>query len=112
MRYLINRRKQLSSVTLRRSATRLCFFLITLGFTVSFIPVIAQAADDVPRIMIQELKVKMDQAEDIVILDVRSGEDYASSKIKITGAVRIPLDQLESRYQELPTGREIIAYCA
>jgi hypothetical protein len=96
-------------VAIQRSGVRL--FLITLAFTVSFIPTVSLAEDDVPRMTIQELKVKMDRGEDIVILDVRTGADYASSKVKITGAIRIPLDQLESRYRELSEGREIIAYC-
>jgi hypothetical protein len=99
-------------MTLRRSATRFCFFLITLAFTMSFIPTVALAEDDVPRMTIQELKAKMDRGENIIILDVRTGADYASSKVKITGAMRIPLGQLESRYKELSAEREIIAYCA
>jgi formylglycine-generating enzyme required for sulfatase activity len=63
------------------------------------------------RITVQELKAKMDKGEDIVILDVRTGREYEDSKIKIKGAVRIPLVELESRSNELPKDKEIIAYC-
>jgi len=45
-------------------------------------PGVLKAADDVPRITIQELKAKMDSGEKIVILDVRSGEDYKAARLK------------------------------
>jgi hypothetical protein len=99
-------------VTNKHLAIRLFFFLFSAGLILSLTPVVSKAADNVPRITIQELKEKMDRAENIVILDVRSGEDYASSKVKITGAIRIPLDQIAARSKELPAEKEIIAYCA
>ncbi|HBH87667.1 MAG TPA: hypothetical protein DDY17_08735 [Syntrophaceae bacterium] len=68
------------------------------------------ANDSVPKITVQELKAKLDRGEDVVILDTRTGRDYADSKIKIKGAIRIPIVQLESRYRELPADREIVIY--
>ncbi len=53
----------------------------------------------------------MDKGEDIVIIDVRTGEDYQGSRIKIKGAVRIPIVQLEERYKEIPKDKQIILYC-
>jgi hypothetical protein len=99
-------------MTLQRLIRKICFIILAAGLTVSFAPALSRAAEDVPKITIQELKTKMDRREKIIILDVRSGADYAASKVKITGAVRIPLDQLKDRYKELPAGSEIIAYCA
>jgi len=99
-------------VTLQCLVKKICFIIFTAGLAVSLAPALSRAADDVPRMTIQELKAKMDRGEKIIILDVRSGADYASSKIKITGDVRIPLDQLNVRYKELPEGSEIITYCA
>ena len=70
------------------------------------------AEDNVPRVTVQELKAKMDKGENILILDFRTGSEYTASKIKIKGAVRIPLHELEDgRYKELPQDKEIIAYC-
>jgi rhodanese-related sulfurtransferase len=60
---------------------------------------------------VQELKAKMDKGEGLVVVDVRTGKDYEGSKIKIKGAVRIPIVQLEERYRELPMDKEIITYC-
>jgi len=69
------------------------------------------ATDDVPRITVQELKAKIDKGEDIVILDVRAGREYSESKIRIKGATRIPIVQLEVRSNELPRDKEVITYC-
>ena len=74
-------------------------------------PAVFSAADNVPRITVQELKAKMDKGEDLVIVDVRTGDDYERSKIKIKGAVRIPIVKIEERYGELPKDKQIITYC-
>ena len=90
----------------------LFFSLLFVVLNLLIAPVVFSAKDDVPRITIQELKAKMDQGEDMVILDVRLGSEYAGSKIKIKGAIRIPVFQLEdNRYKELPRDKDIIAYC-
>jgi hypothetical protein len=75
------------------------------------VSVVLSADDVVPRITVQELKAKMDKGEDIVIVDVRAGREYADSKIRIRGAIRIPIVQLEVRSNELPRDKEIITYC-
>jgi rhodanese-related sulfurtransferase len=91
---------------------RNAFLLLAIGWIILVIPHVSFAEDNVPRITIQELKSKMDNGEKILIIDVRTGEDYASSKVKIKGAVRIPVNALEERQKELPKDREIITYCS
>ncbi len=46
---------------------------------------------------------------DILVIDVRPPLEYLAGHIP--GAVSIPVDELEGRLGELPTGREIVAYC-
>lgn len=46
---------------------------------------------------------------DVVLIDVRPGEEYAAGHID--GARSIPIDELERRLSELPEDREVIAYC-
>jgi NADPH-dependent 2,4-dienoyl-CoA reductase/sulfur reductase-like enzyme/rhodanese-related sulfurtransferase len=48
-------------------------------------------------------------AEQPLLLDVRTAQEYASGGIP--GAVNIPLDELRSRLGELPPDRKIAAYC-
>lgn len=75
------------------------------------VPAVFSQVDGIPRITAQELKAKIDKGDALVVVDVRTGKDYADSRIKIKGAVRIPIVQLEERYTELPKDKEIIFYC-
>jgi rhodanese-related sulfurtransferase len=46
---------------------------------------------------------------DVVVLDVRPPEEYASGHIP--GAISIPLEELEQRLASLPHDAEVVAYC-
>jgi rhodanese-related sulfurtransferase len=46
---------------------------------------------------------------DVVLVDVRPDEEFAAGHID--GARSIPLEELERRLSELPTDREVVAYC-
>src|SRR5215213_1371043 len=46
---------------------------------------------------------------DVVLVDVRPGEEYAAGHIE--GARSIPIDELRDRLAELPADREVVAYC-
>lgn len=49
------------------------------------------------------------RSEDIVVLDVRPEDEYASGHVP--GALSIPTSELERRLSEVPRGREVVAYC-
>ncbi len=87
------------------------FFFIIIFSNHLAVPSIFSATDNIPRITVQELKAKMDKGEDLVILDVRTGNDYEGSKIKIKGAVRMSIVNIEDRYKQLPKDKEIVTYC-
>src|SRR5215208_3039729 len=46
---------------------------------------------------------------DVVLVDVRPGEEYAAGHID--GARSIPIDELQHRLAELPSDHEVVAYC-
>lgn len=54
------------------------------------------------------LRVRL-AAGEVLVLDVRPAEEYRQGHI--AGAVSVPVDELEARLAELPTGQEIVAYC-
>jgi rhodanese-related sulfurtransferase len=56
----------------------------------------------------EELVQRVARGE-VTVLDVRPAEEYAAAHI--SRALSIPLRELESRLQELPRDREIVAYC-
>lgn len=46
---------------------------------------------------------------DVTVLDVRPAEEYDAGHVP--GALSVPLPELKKRLNELPAGREIVAYC-
>jgi hypothetical protein len=73
-------------------------------------PVVEREYSNVPRISLEELKQKLDAGAELVIIDVRSKEEFDQGHIP--GAISIPWDEIKDRYTELPRDREIITYCA
>jgi len=57
------------------------------------------------------LKVKMDEKQDFVLLDVREQNEYDMARIN--GSVLLPLSQLPNRFHELDKykGKEIVVHC-
>lgn len=90
---------------------RLFLVLAVVAFVIFSARAYAADSSRVPRITVDELKAKIESGEGIVILDVRSGGSYRSSKVRIKGSVRMAYNELDERFVELPMGKEIITYC-
>ncbi len=61
------------------------------------------------EITVNELKTKIDNGDDFILLDVREPFEHAIAQIK--GAILIPLGELESRIRELPRDKVIAVHC-
>jgi NADPH-dependent 2,4-dienoyl-CoA reductase/sulfur reductase-like enzyme/rhodanese-related sulfurtransferase len=57
----------------------------------------------------EDVKEKMDRKENVLLLDVRSPQEY--DEVNIEGSVLIPLGQLRRRLKEIPSDKEIITFC-
>jgi rhodanese-related sulfurtransferase len=68
-------------------------------------------SEDAPRMTKEELKAMMG-SPDLVIIDVRSGTDWADSDLKIKGAVREDPKVFESWANKYPKDKTIVLYCA
>jgi rhodanese-related sulfurtransferase len=64
--------------------------------------------DEVEAIDRDELRERLARG-DVVLVDVRPVEEFAAGHIE--GANSIPIAELERRISELPSDREVIAYC-
>jgi rhodanese-related sulfurtransferase/DNA-binding transcriptional ArsR family regulator len=53
--------------------------------------------------------VELIRADEVVVLDVRPGDEYAFGHIP--GAISIPVDELAGRLAELDHAKEVVAYC-
>ena len=56
-----------------------------------------------------ELKSKLDNEEDIILLDIRTPSEYDTCMIK--GCIHIPLNELNTRIDELDKSKEVVVYC-
>jgi rhodanese-related sulfurtransferase len=85
-----------------------------LIFFLSFLLLMAwqpAMAADVPTMSKDELKSKMN-AENLVILDVRSGRDWSSSEFKIQGAIRAAGSDIGEWSKHYKKDQTLVLYCA
>ena len=64
------------------------------------------------RIRAVDLQHRLDDGEDIVLIDTRNEKDWQKSAGKLPGALRIPTDQIEVHTHKLPRDRLIVTYCS
>ena len=57
----------------------------------------------------QDLKVRLDRRDPIVLLDVR--EDLETALCRLENATHIPIEEIEFRTTELDPADEIVVYC-
>lgn len=61
------------------------------------------------EICVTEVKKKLEQGDDFVLLDVREPEEIAIARID--GAIHIPMGDIADRVHELNPGKEIVVFC-
>ena len=78
---------------------------ILLAFTllaiVGFLPSLIGRLRRGSMMEVENLKEKLDSKEDVLLLDVRSKEDYVGEQGHVKGSVLIPVEELEQRLTEI-----------
>lgn len=69
------------------------------------------SAENASRLTVDEVKALLEQGEPITFIDARNPIAWASSKIKLPGAIRVPLDEVDRFLPQLPRDRRLIVYC-
>lgn len=66
---------------------------------------------NVPQISAEEVKKALDENQDVLLLDVRTSEEFAKNRIK--GAINVPVDQVEDKISSFIPNKErkIYIYC-
>lgn len=65
----------------------------------------------IARITVEELKLKLDAGEDIVVVDLRHSVEFEADPETIPGAFRMDAQNIEEHTEQLPRGREVVLYC-
>jgi len=63
------------------------------------------------RIMIDEVKQRMDRGEQFAFVDTRNPKAWGEAKTKLPGAIRVPADEVEQYLTQIPRDRTAITYC-
>lgn len=63
------------------------------------------------RITKEDVKRRMDSGEEFVFIDVRNPGPWERTARKIKGAIRIALNELDSRIGSLPKNKPVVTYC-
>ena len=81
-------------------------FALALLAIVGFLPSLIARLRRGPMMDVEVLKQKLDDGEDVLLLDVRTTEDYVGEQGHIKGSVLIPVEELEKRLSEIDTFQE------
>ena len=85
-------------------------FALTLIFFLLYIGTEVILANEVPRINKEELRGMLDNP-DLIIVDVRTGESWEKSKMKIQGAVREDPKDAKSWAEKYSKDKTMVLYC-
>ena len=66
---------------------------------------------EVTRVMVDEVKTRMDRGERFTFVDSRNPEAWSKAETKLPGAIRVPVDEVEQHVSEIPHDRTVITYC-
>ena len=63
------------------------------------------------RLTVADVNALIERAEPLAFIDSRNPIAWGSSKVKLPGALRIPIDEVERHLPTLPRDRRLIVYC-
>lgn len=63
------------------------------------------------RITVDELRKRQQAGEDFVFLDTRGQQAWSQSDVKVQGAIRVPVEDLDQHLSEIPKDKSVVAYC-
>ena len=65
----------------------------------------------VRRIDVESLQRRMQDATPMTLIDLRQRLDFSFLPRVIPGAIRIPIDEIPQRHEEIPRDQDIVLYC-
>jgi rhodanese-related sulfurtransferase len=68
-------------------------------------------AENPSRLTAVEVIHLIDGGESVTFIDARNPIAWGSSKVKLPGAIRMPIDEVDRHLPALPRDRRLIVYC-
>ncbi len=63
------------------------------------------------RLTVDQATKLIDEGQAVLFIDSRNPIAWGSSRVKLPGALRIPIDEVERHLAALPRDRHLIVYC-
>lgn len=63
------------------------------------------------RVTIDEISERINRREQFTFVDARNAEAWAAAETKLPGAIRVPADEVEQHFSEIPHDCTVITYC-
>ena len=63
------------------------------------------------RLSVADVNALIERGDPVAYIDSRNPIAWGSSKVKLPGALRIPIDEVERHLPTLPRDRRLIVYC-
>ena len=63
------------------------------------------------RLTVADVNDLIDRGQPIAFIDSRNPIAWGSSKVRLPGALRIPIDEVERHLATLPRDRRLVVYC-
>lgn len=68
-------------------------------------------AENPSRLTVADVTDLIDRGQPIAFIDSRNPIAWGSSKVRLPGALRVPIDAVERHLMTLPRDRRLIVYC-
>ena len=63
------------------------------------------------RVTVEEIGERLNRGEQFAFDDTRNPQAWGESDQKLSGAIRIPADEVAQHLDEIPHDRTVITYC-
>jgi rhodanese-related sulfurtransferase len=73
--------------------------------------IIQEVAMTPDQIRAVDVKGMMDSGKEIALLDVRSSKEWGESEVKLPGAIRIHITEIDKYLEKIPKNIPVITYC-
>jgi rhodanese-related sulfurtransferase len=63
------------------------------------------------RISPEEANARMERGERIAFVDTRNPKAWGEADTKLPEAIRVPADEVEQHFADIPRDRTVVTYC-